>query len=220
MKNYVITIERGFGSGGKTIGCEVAKRLRIPCYSDEIIQMASEESGLNPELFERLQQKNRNGSVSKNLATIEKAIIVSPGLSATKAIKDENLYNYQAKIIRRMAMKESCVILGYCANYILKTFPNVLAVNIQAPYHICHGEIMDRYVLDSDEAASLIAEKDIQRSSYYKYFTGKDWTNYKEYDVVMNSYRLGREKCVDQIIQLLRIKLGDKAEITDMKDMK
>lgn len=79
---------------------------------------------------------------------------------------------------------------------------------------------MDRYVLDSDEAASLIAEKDIQRSSYYKYFTGKDWTNYKEYDVVMNSYRLGREKCVDQIIQLLRIKLGDKAEITDMKDMK
>ena len=66
----------------------------------------------------------------------------------------------------------------------------------------------------------MIAEKDIQRSSYYKYFTGKDWTNYKEYDVVMNSYRLGREKCVDQIIQLLRIKLGDKAEITDMKDMK
>lgn len=208
MDNYVITVERGFGSGGKTIAYEVARELGIPCYDGEIMQMASHESGLSVELFEKMNAKNRNGSVSKMLSVIQNAILISPGIAGTEALQDENLFNYQSKVIRRIARKESCVILGYCANYILRTFPNVLAVNIQAPYHVCTSEIVDRYVMSPEEAASLVAETDICRSSYYKYFTGKEWTSYKDFDVILNSHRIGREKCAGEMIQLLHRKLG------------
>ena len=211
MKNYVITIERGFGSGGKTIGCEVAKRLGIPCYSDEIIQMASEESGLNPELFERLQQKNRNGSVSKNLAAIEKAIIVSPGLSATEAIKDENLYNYQAKIIRTLQETESCVIVGKAADYVLRDCPNVLSVYIEAPRDYTRRRIMEKQCVPPDIADNMITRTDRYRADYYEQYThGNYWTNPVNYDITLNSARLGIEGCVNMIEQCLKEKLGIK----------
>lgn len=210
MKNYVITIERGFGSGGKTIGCEISQKLGIPCYTDEILQMASEESGLSAELFEKMNHKNRNGNISKQFSAIRKSVTVSPEEGTRVVFQDENLFNYQAQVIRALAINEPCVILGYCANFILRTFPNVLAVNIQAPYHICTDEIADRYVMSKEEAAVLVADTDTFRSSYYKYFTGRDWTNYKDYDIIMNSYRLGRENCADQIIELLNKKMAVK----------
>jgi len=207
MGNFVITVERGFGSGGKTIAYEVAKKLGVPCYEQEIIKMASDWSGLEPELFEKMNTKQRGKSVSKYLNKMDDGVLALPGYRFNGTIKDENLFLYEAQIIKGLAQTESCVIVGYAANYILRKYPNVLSANIQAPRHVCVKEIADRFVSNESEAASQVAEIDMQRSGFYHYFTGKDWLSYKDYDLIINSHRLGRENCADEIIDMMRDKM-------------
>lgn len=210
MKNYVITIERGFGSRGKSIGCELSKRLGIPCYEDEIMTLASEESGFNVELFGKMKDKNRKGETSKNMALIEMSTRITAGNDYYDVYSDENLFNFMAKIIRNKAISENCIILGNAANYVLRTYPNVLALNIQGPYHVCANEIVERYQVSYDEAAAMIAEIDTKRANFYKYFTGRKWTDYKDYDAVLNPHRLGYEETIEQIINMLNCKMGMK----------
>ena len=207
MGNFVITVERGFGSGGKTIAYEVAKKLGVPCYEQEIVKMASDWSGLESVLFERMNTKQRGRSVSKYLNKMDKGVLALPGYRFEGTIKDENLFLYEAQIIKGLAQTESCVIVGYAANYILRKYPNVLSANIQAPRHVCVKEIADRFVTSEKEAANQVAEIDLQRSGFYHYFTGKDWLSYKDYDLIVNSHRLGRENCADEIIDMMRDKM-------------
>jgi cytidylate kinase len=210
MGNFVITVERGFGSGGKTIAHEVADRLGIPCYDSEIVKMASDWSGLSTELFDKMNAKQRGKSISRYVDKLDEGMLAVMGYRFAGTIKDENLFLYEAQIIKGLAQTESCVILGYAANYILRKYPNVLSVNIQAPRHVCVKEIADRFVSSEDEAASLVAEIDMQRSGFYHYFTGKEWINYKDFDLILNSHRLGREFCAKEIIDLLNDKIKSK----------
>lgn len=207
MEKFVITVERGFGSGGKTIAYEVAKELGVPCYEQEIAKMASDWSGLGMELFEKMNTRQRGRGVSKYLNKMDDGMIALPGYRFNGTIKDENLFLYQAQIIKGLAQTESCVIVGYAANYILRKYPNILAVNIQAPRHVCVKEIADRFVVSETEAANQVAEIDMQRAGFYHYFTGKEWTSYKDYDLIMNSHRLGRENCAREIIDLTKDKM-------------
>ena len=208
MNNYVITVERGFGSTGKRIACEVAGRLGIPCYEDEIAVKASEESGFSLDLFKKIIEKHRNGAVSKNQAMIEMSRRVKASPEYRDVYSDENIFNFMAKVVRNIAISENCIILGNCANYILRTFPNVLALNFQAPCHVCVNEIMEKYDVDCDEAATMMAETDGRRSDFYKYFTGRDWLSYKDYDAILNPHRLGFEKTIDIVIRMLEEKIG------------
>lgn len=124
MDNFVITIARQYGSGGRTIGEELAKKLGISYYDKDIIRMASEESGIHEELFGRVDE---NVSAKQKLFAktgIYKGELIPP--QSKDFTSDENLFNYQAKVIRHLAETESCVIIGRCANMILKDYPNVL----------------------------------------------------------------------------------------------
>ena len=126
MDNFVITIARQYGSGGRTIGEELAKKLGISYYDKDIIRMASEESGIHEELFGRVDE---NVSAKQKLFAktgIYKGELIPP--QSKDFTSDENLFNYQAKVIRHLAETESCVIIGRCANMILKDYPNVLRV--------------------------------------------------------------------------------------------
>lgn len=131
MDTYVITIARGFGSGGKEIGLKLAERLQIPCYERQILKLASEESGLSENLFTQVDEKLRKRSVLKRLRTIPFHTVAEP--QDQKFESDINLYNIQAKIIRDLAAATSCVILGKAADYILKDQPNVACFYIEAP---------------------------------------------------------------------------------------
>ena len=207
MGNFVITVERGFGSGGKTIAYEIAKKLGVPCYEQEIMKMASDWSGLGVELFEKMHVRKRGRSVSKHLNKMDGGVSALQKFFFNETIRDENLFLYESQIIKDLYQMGSCVIVGYAANYILRKEPNVLAVNIQAPRHVCVKEIEDRFVLNEAEAASMVAEIDMQRSEYYHYFTGKEWLSYKDFDLIINSHRLGRENCAGEIIDMMCDKL-------------
>ncbi len=206
MDNYIITIARGFGSGGKEIGSRLAKRLNIPCYESQILKMASDESGLNEALFQRADEKLDAYSTIKNyLKKIPFNELAEP--SDREFTSNENLFNIQSQIIRHLARCESCVIIGKCADYVLKDFPNVISVYIEAPRAACVESIVGKLGITEAEAHKMIEKTDKYRADYYHYYTGGGyWTNPVNYDMTLNSARVGRERCVDVIEQYMNIK--------------
>ena len=105
----------------------------------------------------------------------------------------DNLFNYQAKIIRDLAKEESCVIIGRCADYVLKDYPNVLSVFIHAPKEL------ERFINKTDK----------HRAEYYKYHTGREWTDARNYDLCLDSSKLGYERCVDEIISYMKVRFPE-----------
>ena len=130
MRNIVITIARQYGSGGKTIGAMLAQELGINCYSREILRMASEDSGINERLFGMSDEKVRHAPWFRILSRPYDGELLTP--ENKEFTSDDNLFNYQAKIIKDLAAKESCVIVGRCADYVLREYPNVVSVFIHA----------------------------------------------------------------------------------------
>ncbi|MGN1417114.1 MAG: AAA family ATPase [Oscillospiraceae bacterium] len=209
MDNYVITIARGFGSGGKQIGLDLSKRLGIPCYESQILNMASNYSGINKDLFFQVDEKLRGYHMIKRLMKAPASDdIVEP--TERSFISDVNLYNIQAKIIKELGKNQSCIIIGKCANHLLRDFDNVVSVYIEAPRAYCVKSVIERLGVTEDEAHKMIYQTDKYRADYYKYYTGGEvWTNPVLYDMTLNTDRIGREKCAELIIQYLKIKLGD-----------
>lgn len=205
MKNYVITIARGFGSGGKDVGNRLSKELGIPCYEREILDMASEQTGLNVGVFMQVDEKLRRRAILKNLQTVQTSYAVEP--TEKDFVSDENLFFIQAEIIRALAQNQSCIIVGKCADYILKDCDNVISVYVEAPRAACVEEIMKKLNVSEKRAHQLIKTTDTYRANYYRYYTrGRDWTNPINYDMTLNSDRIGRENCVKIIKNYVDIK--------------
>ena len=206
MKNYIITIARGFGSGGKEIGAKLAKRLGIPCYEDQILKMASDFSGINEALFHERNEKLRHSAyVLGYLCKVPFTTVARP--NTKEFVSDANLFNIQSEIIRQLAASQSCIIIGKCADYVLRDFDNVISIYIEAPRAQCVESIMDKLGVTQQEAHKLIEKTDKYRADYYKYYTqGGYWTNPVNYDMTLNSARVGRERCVDVIVDYMNIK--------------
>ena len=126
MENVVITISRQYGSGGKTIAAMLAQKLGVNFYSRDILKMASEDSGINEELFGMSDEKIRRAGWLHTLSHPYEGKLLPP--EDKEFVSDDNLFNYQAKVIKDLAQKESCVIVGRCSNFILRDEPNVLSV--------------------------------------------------------------------------------------------
>ena len=153
MDNFVITIARGFGSGGKSIALELSKRMGIPCYENEILDMASDASGINKALFHETDERLRGSLFAKMLKGIPTKTILAP--SEKDFVSDINLFNLQAQIIRSLALSQSCIIVGKCADHVLEYFDNV--------YPEIGKEIDEKKVL-SDE----LGEKILQAADEFK----------------------------------------------------
>lgn len=209
MDNFVITIARGFGSGGKQIGLALSKQLGIPCYESQILSMASNYSGINKDLFFQVDEKLRGYQLIKRLMkSANKDDIVEP--TDKSFISDVNLYNIQAKIIKELAKQQSCIIIGKCANHLLRDYENTVSVYIEAPRAFCVKNVIERLGVTEEEAHRMIYQTDRYRADYYKYYTGGEtWTNPVLYDMTLNSDRMGMDKCTELIIQYLKIKLGE-----------
>lgn len=207
MGYYIITIARGFGSGGKEIGNKLAERLGIPCYESQILKMASEYSGISEALF----NKNDEKLIEKKtiLGYLKKVPFTSVAEPYMKEFtSDVNLFNIQKQIIRKLAVSQSCVIIGKCADYVLRDYPNVVSAYIEAPRADCVESIMKKLGVSEDEAHELIEKTDKYRSNYYRYYTGgQKWTNPVNYDITMNSARAGRERCADLLEWYVKDKL-------------
>lgn len=208
MSNYVITIARGFGSGGKAIGKALSEKLGIPCYDSQILNMASDYSGISKAIFNQADEKlSGHRLIKKLLAVPNTDHIVGP--MDKSFTSDMNLYNIQAQIIRELAKTQSCIIIGKCANHVLRKYKNVLSVYVEAPRKDCIDSVVNLMGVSEDEANKMIYRTDKYRSDYYKYYTGgENWRDPMLYDITLNSAKLGREACVQFIAQGITIKLG------------
>lgn len=205
MENYVITIARGFGSGGKEIALKLSKELGIPCYDREILTMASEKSGIDESVFVETDEKLRGSYITNFLRKIPTTQLVEPHEKAF--VSDINVFNLQAEIIRSLAKTESCIIVGKCADDILSKCHNVISVYIDAPYYACVESIMKKMNVTRDRAEQLVKKTNRYRSNYYHYYTrGKDWKNPMNYHLTLNSDKIGRDQCVEAIKAYVSIK--------------
>ncbi len=205
---YVITIARGFGSGGKDIGMRLSRELGIPCYDRQILTMASDHSGIDESIFVENDEKLRGKYIANFLRKVPVTGVLEP--SDRAFVSDVNVFNLQAEIIRTLASTESCIIIGKCADDILRNRKNVISVYVEAPRNACVKSITEKMKVSPERASKLIVSTDKYRANYYSYYTGgKKWNNPTNYDMVLNSDRIGREKCVEIIKEYIRIKFGD-----------
>lgn len=204
MDNIVITVARQYGSGGKTIAAMLAKDLGINCYSREILKMASEESGINERLFGQADERLKISSWFKVLKRPYEGELLSPESSGF--VSDENLFNYQAKIIKDLAQKESCVIVGRCADYVLRDYPNVMSVFVHADKEFCLARSLERNSMTRPEMEKFIEKTDKYRGDFYRYYTGHQWEDARNYDLCLNSGKLGFEKCVEAIKGYMKVR--------------
>ena len=116
------------------------------------------------------------------------------------------MFNYQAKIIKELADQESCVIVGRCADFILKDYDNVLSVFIHAPHEYCMEQAAKKHSMPSKELEKFILKTDKHRADYYKYYTGREWTDSRNYDLCLDSSKLGYERCVEEIIAYINVR--------------
>jgi cytidylate kinase len=208
MKRYVITIARGFGSGGKDIGMRLSKALGIPCYERQILTMASEKNGIDEYIFVENDEKLRGKYIANFLRKVPVSGIVEP--YDKEFISDVNIFNLQAEIIRSLAATESCIIIGKCADYILKDNKNVISIYVEAPRECCVKSIRAKMHVSEERANQLIHSTDKYRSKYYSYYTGgRDWTNPTNYDLVLNTGRVDRDMCVEIVKNYVNMKFGD-----------
>lgn len=205
-KNIVITINRMYGSGGRTVAEMLSKRLNIPYYDKDLSKLASDESGINVALFNKADEK-----VKKKFRLFK-----SKGYNGdlkTPDSKDfttsENLFNYQAKVIKDLATKESCVIVGRCANYVLKDCDNVLSVFIHAPKEFCLEQAALKKSLPLDELEEFVTKTNRQKENYYKFYTGREWSDARNYDLCLDSSKLGFDRCVEEIIAYMKVRFGE-----------
>lgn len=204
--HYVITFARGFGTGGKEIASRVAKKLGIHCYENRILTLASQLSGLDQDLFVEVDEKIRDRSgfsgFLRGLPRSRKYISRDEEFAS-----DDQLFEYQKKIILNLAKNESCCIVGKCADYILRGQPNVVSIYVEAPRSFCLERTMENMGVTREIAEATIEKTDKYRADYYKYYThGRSWTNPVNYDLTINSERAGIEGSVDLIIDYLKIK--------------
>ena len=206
MENIVITIARQYGSGGKTVGQMVADELGIPFYSRDILRLASEDSGISEGLFGEADEKLKKNPLLRFSKNVYDGDLIPPG--SGEFVSDKNLFNYQAKIIKKLADTESCVIVGRCADYVLRNYPNVMSVFVHADEAFCFDRAMERYSMSPRDLEKYISKVDKYRGDYYKYYTGQDWTDARNYDLCLNSGKLGFEKCMEEILAYRKVRFG------------
>lgn len=197
MDKVIVTIARQYGSGGKTIGQMLAKDLEIPCYGREILRMASDDSGIREELFNKADEKLRNNPLFGSSKNVYKGGLIPP--QKGDFVSDENLFNYQAKVIKELAEKGSCVFVGRCADFVLKERDDVVSVFVHAPMDYCVARAMERNSMDEREMEKYILKEDKYRRNFYHYYTGNVWNDARNYDLCLNSGKLGFDKCVEAI---------------------
>lgn len=194
-KHIVITISREYGSGGRYVGRLVANRLGIKLYDKEFVIKVAEETGLSEEYVEENEQKRNS------LAPLNNGFY-------SEYNNSNELFNKESELIKEFANKESCVIIGRCADHILENRENVVRVFIYGTIENKIKRVIKHYGIESEEKARKEIERiDKQRENHYNYYTGKEWKNFANYDVCINSDALGVKKSAELICDIVKEKI-------------
>ena len=189
----IITISREFGSGGRTIGKGVAEKLGIPCYDHEVIEQLVERSGFAADYVKSQSESAPNGSLFVNALNAGNF----HGLS-----NQDKLWTMQRQIIEELGEKENCVIVGRCADYILRDRADCLKVFIHRDFQSRAERIVQVYGETEVPTEKRLKEKDKRRAAYYQFYTDQKWADLANYHIVLDSGVIGIEKCIDIIADL------------------
>ena len=200
MKKTIITISREFGSGGRTIGHQVAEKLGYAYYDKELIKKVAEKTGFDPNYVEEYGEY----SPGKSLLSLLSSYTGTTGTMGGMSVYDF-LYVVQRKAILEVADQAPCVIVGRCADYILKDREEALHVFIHADEAFKAERIVRLYGESEKKPEERLKEKDTKRSVNYKHFTDRNWGDCRNYDLSLNSGKLGIDRCVDLIVTLANI---------------
>ena len=196
----VITIGREFGSGGHEIGQKLAERLGIKCYDKELLELAAKESGLCQELFASQDEKPTNSFL---YSLVMDTYSVS-GYSAAPFLDmplNHKVFLAQFETIKKIAEKESCVIVGRCADYALSDNPDCINIFIHADLDVRIKNVSRNLNITENKARDIINKTDKQRASYYNYYTSKKWGDSKSYNLSLDAGKLGTDNCVEMILK-------------------
>lgn len=194
--NTVITISREFGSGGRTIGKKVAERLGIPYIDSEIVQRVVDESGFSKEYVEQQDE----------VASSAELLVTSNVFSTTYYdMPQKQIYEIQSKYIIEKAKEGPCVIVGRCSDYVLEnTDIDHLSIFIFANIEKRMERVVKEYGETDINIEKRVKKKDKQRKKYYRYYTGRDFGEVENFDICLNSGKLGIDNCVDFIVQAVK----------------
>ncbi len=202
MSNLVITIGRQFGSGGRVIAKLVADHFSIKCYDKNILLLAAKKSGLNEKFIENYDEK----AVTSLSFMAGQNFYLSPTAINHNTIHVEAYFS-QFNVIKEIAKKESCVIVGRVGNYILRDESHLISVFISADKEDRIARIMEYENISGKKAEKAIEKYDKNREKYYNFFSGKKWSDAKTYDVCVNSSRLGIEGTANFIIGYIEARM-------------
>lgn len=202
MSKRIITIGRQFGSNGRAIGMSLAEKLGIHCYDKDLIKIASEQMDIPYEQLKRVDEKRERPWAYQ----VDK----DSGLDRRYRYEhiDEKLFETECEVIRHLAEREDCIIVGRCANYVLRDYEHCFHVYLYlyAPYDDCINTIMNRYSLDEKKAEHLIRRVDKDRDYYYNYYTDEYREDMENYDLCLNTSAHSKEEILD-ILQFFYQKL-------------
>ncbi len=199
MMKKIITISRQFGSGGRSIGKLVAEKLGYDYYDSELVERVAKETGFDPEYIADAGEYAPGRSMLSYAFSSGAAHPHSGSMNA-----NDYLWTTQCKIILELAEKENCVIVGRCADYILRDRDDCLNVFIYADTAYKAKRIVELYGVTDKSPEKRLSDKDAKRRVNYKYFTGREWGDTANYHLSMNSGYLGADECVDIIVSLAK----------------
>ena len=191
MSNRVITISREFGSGGRTIGKMVAEKLGIPCYDAELIEKIAEQSGYSAEYIKQEVEYGTGGWLSAVFAD-----------RSTGLTNQDKMFSIQSRIIEELANEGPCVIVGRCADFVLRDKADCLNVFIHASMEKRAERIVKEYGERAESPEKRLKEKDKRRAAYHRFYTDMKWGHAQNYHVCLDSGEFGIEKCAEIIAQL------------------
>ena len=198
MGNLVITICREYCSGGKSVGIALAEKLGVKCYDKELIAMAAKETGYSEAAFEKVDE------IASNSLLYSLAMGYVYGPNDMVIPNNDKLFAVQADIIRALAKEDSCVIVGRCADYILREEEKLIKVFIRSDMDARIKRLEELGVDLKGRTPDYVLKKmDKKRSSYHKFYTGQPWDVIKNYDLVINTAKIGIDGAVDQILNYI-----------------
>ena len=213
MEKFVVTIAREDCSGGQKIGTRLAEELGVSCYDSEMLRLVSRNENMQNDRVagDKRIKDTSLFDVAKEIYTdplptpnIDDVLTTKIEDSEMASIRD--IYDYQSEIIHELAKRESCVIIGRCANYILKDEPWTINVFVHAPIGFKMKRAQSRHFMPEDELRNYLAKVDERKADYYFKYTGCEWTDVRNYDLSLDTSELGISGCVDLIKRFIEIK--------------
>ena len=200
-EKYIISIGRQLGSGGREIAKKLGERLNIPVYDKKLLEVAAKETGIDASIFENADEKESNPFMRG--VFVLKGIMNSYPIGAGSCMDGDRLFEMQSEVMRNIVANESCIIIGRCAEYVLRDHPHIHSIFITADMCDRIRRIMENDGVNEQKAKEIAEKGDKKRRAYHDYYANSGWGIAETYDLCINSSRVGIDDCVDIIQQFI-----------------